>query len=268
MTIRNLRNATKHCASRPLSGKPVIELVLVLVDDAGERTRTATLGLDGDALASLSQPQRHALVDGLARGDRFGGDVLDPPIRDATIDALRDVLRARVARPERGDDTTRLFHSDAGRAALASWLAQHGSDDQRARFREHLLPPREAASELRRWLFQSLDRDFVRFEALRPEQVCSRKRARCLPCRGNVEFETRLCETPIVREQFDELERLRRALPADARLELRERLGSCTGCTCRVRRVSARVIREWQGIELVRDYQLSGPVTNSARAPR
>jgi hypothetical protein len=246
----------------------LIELELVLRDEHGDRSRSEMLRIDRQALASLSPAQRHAFIDAMARGDILGADALDPPMRDATVDALREVLRARVIRPERANDTAQLFNTEAGRVALASWVDKHGTDDHRARFRENLLPPREALSELRHWLFRALDREFVRFESLRPEQVCSRKRARCATCRGDVEFENRLCETPIVREQFDELERLRRALPEGARVELRERLGSCTGCECRMRRVTARVTRSWEGIELVRDYQLSGPITESPRAPR
>jgi hypothetical protein len=248
--------------------KFLIELELFLRDEHGDRGRTQTLRIDRQALASLSAAQRHALIDAMARGDMLGADALDPPIREATINSMRDLLRARVIRPERANDTAQLFNSETGRVALASWVDQHATDDQRARFRENLLPPREALSEVRRWLFRTLDGQFVRFESLKPEQVCSRKRARCATCRGEVEFENRLCETPIVREQFDELERLRRALPDDARVELRERLGSCTGCDCRMRRVTARVTRSWEGIELVRDYQLSGPITESTGARR
>lgn len=236
----------------------MVELFVEIGPRGSPRTQIA-VRIDDSTLATFTQAERHVLIDAIAGVQTLGSDEKDPQITEATVESVRTILRARVAIDRNGDEAAPILQDEAGRAALAIWVAEHGTANQFARQREGLLAPREALSSLRQWMFSRLDAAFTRYVPLTSEQVCSRKRPRCARCRGRVEFETRKCETPILAEQYSELQRLRQMVPETCRVDLREHLGSCTACPCRTRRIAARVVCRWGHFELGREYLLPGP---------
>jgi hypothetical protein len=244
----------------------MVEAQLQLAARGPER-KTVAVRIDDESLATFTSAERHALIDALAQKQVLGSDAADPPVAEPSVDSVRRVLAARLAATTRKPDKPpRILEDEAGRAALARWVAKHGTPSMIARLRENLLPAQEILTALRRALFEKLDGEFTRFEAMTPAQVCSWKRVRCARCTGRVEFESRKCENGIVAEQFAELQRIRKAAPQDATVELWEHIGWCSGCTCRERKVGAKVVRRWEGFELVREYALVGPKPRAAQA--
>jgi hypothetical protein len=225
----------------------------------GKAPRTVAVRIEDEALATFTVAERHALVDAMATGKTLGGESTDPAVSEGSVEAVRKILAARLNAGKKPETRSRILDDEAGRAALSRWAAKHGSPDQIARLRENLLPAQEILTTLRKQLFEQLDGRFQRFETMTPAQVCSWRRVKCARCTGRVEFESRRCENGIVAEQFAELERLRKAAPSDATVELWEHIGWCSGCTCRERKVGAKVVRRWEGYELVREYALVGP---------
>ena len=226
----------------------------------GKAPRTVAVRIEDEQLATFTVAERHALVDAIATGKTLGSDAADPPVSEPNVEAVRKILAARLSPSGKKAETrSRILDDEAGRAALSRWAAKHGTPDQVARLRENLLPAQEILTTLRKSLFEQLDAKFTRFETMTPAQVCSWRRVKCARCTGRVEFESRKCENGIVAEQFAELERLRKAAPSDATVELWEHIGWCSGCTCRERKVGAKVVRRWEGYELVREYALAGP---------
>jgi hypothetical protein len=225
----------------------------------GKAPRTVAVRIEDDALATFTVAERHALIDAMAQGKTLGGEATDPAVSEGNVEAVRKILAARLTAGKKPETRSRILDDEAGRAALSRWAAKNGSPDQVARLRENLLPAQEILTTLRKSLFEQLDGKFQRFETMTPAQVCSWRRVKCARCTGRVEFESRRCENGIVAEQFAELERLRKAAPGDATVELWEHIGWCSGCTCRERKVGAKVVRRWEGYELVREYALVGP---------
>ncbi len=235
----------------------------------GKAPRTVAVRIEDEALATFSVAERHALVDALAAGKPLGGEASDPAVAEPSVDAVRKILSARLSTGKKQPETrSRILDDEAGRAALSRWAAKNGTPEQVARLKENLLPAQEILTTLRKQLFAQLDGRFQRFETMTPAQVCSWRRVKCARCTGRVEFESRPCENGIVAEQFAELERLRKAAPTDSTVELWEHIGWCSGCTCRERKVGAKVVRRWEGYELVREYALVGPRPKVAVQPQ
>ena len=71
--------------------------------------------------------------------------------------ALEEERRIKAAEDKEAADAAYL-------RTLHDWVREHGTDSQKARVAEHLLPRKEAEAAVRDWLFQSADRSFTRFD--------------------------------------------------------------------------------------------------------
>jgi hypothetical protein len=227
-----------------------LRIEVPLVVGAG---RSKSLHLDQAALAMLSAAERHALIDAIALGEALGAHD-DPIVGEADLEALRRILRARLSRepPRTIVDLPAIF------SALVLFVARHGTPLMQKRAAEGRLPPREALRALRAWLFAEVDEQFERSPRIRHDEVCNwTSGPGCGRCgHASLEVESRSPVTPLSAAVARELERMRSVAPVGATLDVRELLAACSGCTCRLRRLSARVTRSWEGIVLAREYRL------------
>lgn len=133
--------------------------------------------------------------------------------------------------------------------AIHKWVKEHGTDSQKDRLKEGVLPDDEVLKDIRDDLFGDLA-EFDRYARLKAEDVCA------CDCVDNVDFVTdNIVE--LSADQYDQFSVIRSNAPDSAKVEAKRHHGSCPNCTCdQVTRYSALVTVEWNGYTLSREYAL------------
>lgn len=136
-------------------------------------------------------------------------------------------------------------------AALEKWVQMSGTDSQKARLAEGLLPEKEIMEAVKEELFDSLD-NRERYTPILKSEVCG------CACVGDVTFTRRTPEAGLTEEQHDALTALREDAPKGADIEVVEHYAECPSCTCPsvTRPPTAIVTVVWNNIVLGRQYIL------------
>lgn len=138
--------------------------------------------------------------------------------------------------------------------ALDTWIREHGTESQRARWAEHLLPEEEIRDVVRAWAFAPIDRPRWRNSnlergALRHYEDCARE---CFACRvspAGALSEVEYAALRALREQAA-------IMPTPHRIDVRAHRCACKTCGASVVRNSALLIATYAGFEFSREYAL------------
>lgn len=206
------------------------------------------------ALATLTDDERTQLAEAIEKRNVLGkgfhiGErkVHDPLVGEASLAAVRTILAARVeaVRQER-EGGAQLD------AAIAKWVAAHGTESQRERLAAGMLGRDEIMRPIRAELFAPFE-GFERFRRMKHGAVCN---FRICPCRGgNVSFTMRRA-TRLDDGRFTIFQRMKAAAPPGATLEIRQHVGRCDRCPCVRKKISVSVALEWHGVPMTLEYAL------------
>ncbi|MFZ3047158.1 MAG: hypothetical protein WA151_14700 [Desulfatirhabdiaceae bacterium] len=130
---------------------------------------------------------------------------------------------------------------------LSAWVVEHGTDNQKKRFKEGFLPEDEIVYAIRDQAFAPLA-DEPRYEKLTKGDVCDSDEDWHHDVGFNVYDADKLSA-----EEFDKLESLRGIMP-EATITPRMHIGECDECETRVRRVSFKVTMVVGELTLTREY--------------
>jgi len=178
---------------------------------------------------------------------------------DAYVQAVCAEARERHERIEQEEKAAKALSSAEKQeretrfsAAAKAFLAEYGTDNQRARHKEGLLPQRELVDLIRERVFARLDA-FDRYAKINADDIdhsddCDHE----LSPKYMVDAATELDA-----DDYARLSRIRKAAPDGAEVEARKHVGVCTCCTSdRVYKRSALVSVEWHGRKLSREYAI------------
>lgn len=190
-----------------------------------------------------------------------------------------DEEAAHVARPgERSNTTlhdggsymettkTATVQDDLVRVAIGEWVRANGTDSQRARLAENLLPEKEALASIRADLFRPTEALGLRlYRFWEPGEVCINPENE----HGAVAFATEKLTKGLTAEQFEKLGVLRGVFKFESygakprpngveppTVELRVHFGACTRGDCKRSAVTALVTFDFYGRPLSREFIL------------
>lgn len=129
---------------------------------------------------------------------------------------------------------------------LADWVAEHGTDSQKARFADGLLAEEEILDGIREQVFAPLAGE-ERYTKIKASDVCECKIEMC-----DVDFEVEDAETA-TEKQYEYLVAVRDRMP-NAKVQLRRHTGEGERCAETVTRYSLLVTVEVGVITLSREY--------------
>jgi hypothetical protein len=229
--------------------------------------RKATAGiLQVDILDEhLAEATEEALVElsAVAEND----ELIELGIGEATPEAVMRVMEARalerltneaeasrqataVAAAIEENAAENKAKAAARTAALHKWIKSNGTDEQKSRLEENLLPESEILEDVTDDVFQISEDDYV---PLRKEQACDCEKG----CAGSARFAVSRANEGLNAKQYEILERIREQAPDNATVEVVQHRVSCPECNCApLSRLSARVSIEWEGWRLVKEYAL------------
>jgi hypothetical protein len=222
--------------------------------------------LTEEALATLSPELRLELAMAYENNEAIGTSTAEPPVVEATLDAIRPILEVRALqrkhlekaqqvesarKAEMAAVTSRdaTAKDNARSKALRLWIEKNGDDEQRARMAEGFLPEDEILDAV---TDEMLDLSgFTVYEQLRRGDACDCGCAHC------VTFEV---GPPKYMDafQFSKLQAVREAAPDGATVNPVEHRAACPDCKCvPIARISALITLPWHGWELVREFLLA-----------
>jgi hypothetical protein len=157
-----LRDAARnHQLERAFHAERTAERAKRTETERARRTEIALAFLGDDTKRALIEPSpspKRCFLRTKYGDMRFDVDADEGPARDVPRQALRrfraDVKAARERRERSRTEDLRI-HEDR-RQTVDAWVAQHGTDDQRARHAAGLLPFKEASEAMTDAAFQSL----------------------------------------------------------------------------------------------------------------
>lgn len=231
----------------------------VLSDDAAKRKR------EEDALeAEMSMAEKEAL-EWLAKepegfnppkgmsdgsGDYWNSHrfkLLSRELKDQV--QMRNILRMEIiARQKREADEAEELARAEHIKAREELVRQIGSESQKQRLADGLLPEDEAEMLVREHLFTSFG-DAERYERLVEGDVHDSD------CYGEVEFSVETA-TELPEGAYAQLLKLRKLSPQDVKVTPRLHKGSCESCGDEAIRYSALATATWHGKEYSREYSL------------
>lgn len=169
----------------------------------------------------------------------------------AAEDAQAAQERERAEALRQQEEDTQKRREDEAKAAkrmlsIQKWVAKNGTDSQKKRLAEGLLPESEIIEDITEYLCEELTiEDKEKYTRISAEDACF------CACSDRVEFDVRPA-TALNEEQYGLL------------LETREEAGTavalvhrakCPGCDCpMVERRSIQVEMQWEGIDVIREY--------------
>lgn len=210
--------------------------------------------LDDEALRKLSLEQREAIAaSGALQKDSPLG-----PVSSADISGIMEGLRQAGFVPPRTPPVSKKKPDPPDFAKhLLRYALIHGSKTQIERAKEGLLPENEALDLLRDNLFADLD-EFPRFRRITKRDLRHNIRH---PMPGSYEFDT-IEHHPLVESQWALFKRIQSKAPKGATALAVLHTGYCatcydiTGTIQRVNRVAAKVVIEWHGRPVSREFAL------------
>lgn len=187
--------------------------------------------------SQLTQEQRDVLSG-------ITGDLI---VSAPTVDAVVSAINNRIAEKTKQEQQAREDKKARRAEQLRSWVATMGTDNQRGRMSENLLPDDEIIDGIRDAAFLPLA-DFPRYQKLTSSDI---------PCTCEYEspdasYETKNAESATAGE-FDLLQKMRALMPG-ATVSLREHVGTCDRCEEEVARRSIRVVVTVGELTLSREY--------------
>lgn len=227
-------------------------------------TGIVTLSLTDNDLAGLSPDLREEIAIAYEAEETIESN--DPPIVEATVEALIPVLtaraKARIAETEKRKkaeartaeeakerDRVLAVTNNARSKALRTWIEENGDDEQKARMAEGFLPEQEMLDAVADELL-TID-GYAPYTPLHKGDVCD------CPCAGHVQFTIRQPPQYVDAYMFSTLTGLRDAAPVGASVEPVEHRGACPRCKCvPLARITAKVSLPWEGWLLVREFDL------------
>ena len=179
--------------------------------------------------------------------------------RVASREAIRNEVSEHVARKrieaaraqeiaavkKREDDT----RSAKRLLSIQRWVADRGTDSQKKRLTEGVLPEEEILEDITNHLCEDLtiDQSNEKYVKIAVDDVCA------CACVDNVQFDVGPA-TALSEEQYDTLVETRNE--AGTALALLHR-AKCPMCDCpAVEKLSIRVEMQWNGVDVVREYSL------------
>lgn len=238
-----------------LAGYTTLGVGEVIVDDA--------------FVAGLSEDERRCLAEAVIQNEVLGNKPGDPSLPKADREAVKRCLKVRVenARQLREVDeqqrklkarqeelaAVKKREEEAQAAArkmvLHKWISQHGTDSQKKRWKQGLLPEKEALDAVREEIFAPLE-GFTRYTRMKNADICE------CDCAEHVDFLTDEMVS-LSAEQYEQWEEILNSLPKDGSAGLRRHHGMCPNCDCEAKTyMTALVTVDWQGIKLSREYVL------------
>jgi hypothetical protein len=220
-----------------------------------------------DALVALSPELRLELALAYENNEAIGASSAEPPVIEATMDAVLPVLTARaeqrkhLEKAKQIDDARkaemavvdareRTAKDNARSRALRLWVEKNGDDEQRARMAEGFLPEDEILDSVTDELIDISG--FNVYEPLRRGDACD------CGCAHRVNFTKSVPPQYMDAFQFEKLQRVRENAPEGATVTPVEHRAACPDCKCvPIARVSALVTFAWHGWELVREFSLA-----------
>ncbi len=227
-------------------------------------TGVVALSITDNDLAGMTRDLREEIA--IAYESEETIESSDPPIVEATIEALIPVLaarakaraaetekrkkaEARAAEEAKERDRILATTNNARSKALRSWIEENGDDSQKARMAEGFLPEQEMLDAVADELLTITG--YAPYTPLHKGDVCD------CPCAGHVQFTARQPPQYVDEFMFATLAGLREAAPVGASVEPVEHRGACPRCKCvPLARITAKVSLPWEGWLLVREFDL------------
>lgn len=142
-------------------------------------------------------------------------------------------------------------------AEITAWVNTHGTESQRERFAEGLLPEEELWHGIREWIFASFE-GTTRYARIDTRQI--RHRDDCDGCH-EIHCDTVPADanglTPAAYDRLKHLRSLAAACPAPVVVEALEHYCECEGCEAVISRNSGKARAVFGGRILTREYALS-----------
>jgi hypothetical protein len=189
-----------------------------------------------------------------------GGDTTPSIVMEIMTRRARDRAQKREAEVERRRaEATQLEARGASdhaadqsrQRALKKWVAEHGTEEQRERLIEGLLPESEILADVVDDVLLDIAED--EYVPLRKEQACDCEKG----CATSARFFVGSPTGGLDARQFSALQRIREQAPEGAKIEIRLHKVHCVECNCApLSRIAALVSVEWEGWKLMREYAL------------
>jgi hypothetical protein len=165
--------------------------------------------------------------------------------RQAALEAQAAAEENRLA-----SEQARAENHKTRMRSLKRWISDHGTDEQKDRMAEGLLPEVEMLADV---TDEIIDVTEDAYDPLRKEHACDCEKG----CAGSARFLVGPPISGLDARQFATLQRIREQAPDDAKVEVRLHRVHCPECSCApLSRLSAQVSVEWEGWRLVREYAL------------
>lgn len=224
------------------------------------------LSITEQDLQALSVDLRVELADSYAQNEVIGKDPDEPPIIEATLEAVKPTLEFRAASRKKQEENRRIEEArknemavvaareatakdNARSKALRAWVEKNGDDELKARMAEGYLREEEILDTICDDLLALIG--FEPYETLRRGEACD------CGCAGNVKFDI---GPPRYLDafQYQRLQAAREAAPTGATVTPIEHRASCPSCKCvPIARLEARVTMPWNGWLLIKQYSLT-----------
>jgi hypothetical protein len=265
--------------ARPTPSEATIGALVALIDwriaetaakaaaDAAARA-VATAARERTIAEQLAQPagawcgQSHATSQWTASAQyRDDPRIAARLVLEQAIATQREQERQAHKAAQRGAETKAAAEKAAAEKALqeqqtlarAAWVAERGTDSQRARLAAGVLPIVEVMAAVRAETFAALDDGTPRYERLAREDMATPDEGDCEHGDPNYDADT---ATELTEAQFAALSAIKAAAPAGSIVQARIHTASCDDCKKTTSRYSALVTVDWHGTELSREYAL------------
>lgn len=235
----------------------------ILAGKASVGTQTFTLTEEG--LKDLPEDLRLELALAYESSEPLGKSPTDPPIIEATMEAIRPALEqrakrrleliecqrveaAQLAEMEAVASREAASKSNARSKALRAWVEKSGDDEQKARMAEGFLREEEILDDI---CDELLDLPgFSPYDRLRKGDACD------CGCAGRAKI-VQSAPRHMDSFQYAKLQAAREAAPEGATVTPIEHRAACPACKCvPIARLEARVTMPWNGWLLVKQYAL------------
>lgn len=143
--------------------------------------------------------------------------------------------------------------ADRKAAQIAAWVEAHGTENQKARHKDGLLPDNEIIDAIRSEAYTGL-KGFPRYDKMKASDVCE----------GyddydgdthyhDVDFDVETADT-LTADQYDRLQEIKKAAPKDATVEARIHTGKCDECETEEARIGFMVRVKVGELDFSREY--------------
>lgn len=223
----------------PMSPRMCQELAIAITETLGR-------GYRGKDDLPLSEPSFACVYNSINARIKIA-DALDEEARTLAYEAeARAAQAARLAEITKAEAGKRAA---ALKLALHKWIEKNGSESQKQRFKEGLLPEQEIVTAIEETLFESLD-SYEKYVRIQKEEACA------CSCFEDVARTVEML-TSLTDAQFELVGEIRSEAPKSADISLRLHHAKCKSCVCAgIDRSSVRVSMDWNGCQMVREYLL------------